>query len=288
MRLSTYWLASCVALFLSASPAWGGLVALESFDYPLGPLASNNGGEGDWTAPWTGIPASTVVSKSMSYASGPITISGGTTAMRYSGGDSFTLASRPFAQHEMANGPLYVSFLLETSTGGGGADDFFAIYPQNSSLAATTADDYGVVLRKQADLVTRFGVRSADGGGQNFGGPNVLNDQTYLVVLKIDYPTTANQLTMFINPESLDEASEIDAIDGGGVGFSNNINRFTFRAALGGGTYFIDELRVGDTFASVLAVPEPGSVSLLVAGLVTIGPLFFARRRGRRPPRNAR
>jgi len=61
-----------------------------------------------------------------------------------------------------------------------------------------------------------------------------------------------------------------------GTDTSSRRSEFNY-ISMGGGRYFADEIRVGTTFGAV-AVPEPGTVTVLLAGLAVAA---AARLRGR-------
>lgn len=101
----------------------------------------------------------------------------------------------------------------------------------------------------------------------------------YQVVLRLDLAT--DQSTLWIDP--LNETStSITATDA--FGFAGTINAFGLRQGTSGsganlgapGNLFLDNLRIGSSFQDVVAVPEPGTLTLAGAFAAC---LWFARRK---------
>lgn len=287
----------CAALLLAfacsgPTAGWAGLIAFDTFDYaPGSDINTANGGSNGtggqmWTGAWTGASGATVETKSLSYASGSVVVNGGNTALQYTGGVNDQFAFRPFtSQNLAANGPVYFSFLLNTPTNGSGNTAFFEVFPGRTGVAPSTADDTGLILRGATGSTSRFGIRSGKSSNQTFGGPaNIANDETHFVVVKFDWTDTANRATMFIDPDSNIELDQLSTSDTGGATFQTALDSLNLRLAVASGTYFIDEIRVGTTFESVVTVPEPRSVTLAVLAAIAL-PMLLLRARAGGPTR---
>lgn len=109
-----------------------------------------------------------------------------------------------------------------------------------------------------------------------FGQDLSLNTD-YLVVARLDLAT--DQSTLWLNPLAESDPS-VTATDT--IGYAaGQINAFALRQGTSGSTgapgdIFLDDLRVGTSFESVIAVPEPSTYALLALGLTAF---CFLRRR---------
>ena len=187
------------------------LIAYEGFDYSTGNLDGKNGGAGDWTGSWANLGGTVnVVNESMSYANGNVSVDGGTTALQHIGNNT-PFASRAFEATSIDGQPLYFSMLIATSQ-----SNFLEVYASNDKGTPTsTLDDYGMVLRPNSGTgTTQFGVRSGNGGSQNFvtdvdvattASPNL---DVHLAVIKweTEYRSATDDwlstVSIFIDPDS--------------------------------------------------------------------------------------
>ena len=95
-------------------------------------------------------------------------------------------------------------------------------------------------------------------------------DTTYLIVTRLDLATDSS--TLWINPLSVGDQS-VTANDT--IAFSGVINAFALRQGTSGssgnvgapGDIYLDDLRIGESFLSV--IPEPSSFALLGLGVAT-------------------
>ena len=134
-----------------------------------------------------------------------------------------------------------------------------------------------------------LGVQSGTGNapGTEFGDAFDAGPAIHLYVLKIEFNAGANgtdeKITVWVNPDlSLNESGNTAALseyEAEAFANSSDISRFVFYSyGLGNLDIYYDELRLGDTWASVtptLAVPTPAA---LPAGLVLLAGIVARRR----------
>jgi hypothetical protein len=121
----------------------------------------------------------------------------------------------------------------------------------------------------------RLGIGNSTTSDANSGqiATDLSLNTTYQVAIR--YNVGTGQSTIWLNP-TLETDPSVTASDTPGT---INISTFAFRQSLasgdGMGTLFVDDLRVGTTFAE--AVPEPSTWALV--GLGAIATLLWRRRR---------
>lgn len=237
-----------LAFALTASPvAHGALIASEGFDYPDGTLAGNNGGTGDWGGAWAG----------------GSTVSDGRNL-------SGTAANRPIDTTFVGSPtvPLYFSALF-TKTG---TDTTWATWLQLSNNSTARDNDVRIGIADGG-----FSARIEDAASNtetngDFG--TYTNGTTVMVVGKVDFNVSGNndQLTVWVDPTGFETSSNTNTIGGQDIGWVTPTFALTETLALSGGDGFIDDIRIGSTWASV--IPEPSTA--LLGGL---GMLCLLRRR---------
>jgi len=230
-------------------------------DYASGSQLEDNSGVGlaggtGWTEAWNVADnrraAVTVVGGGLSYAAGQIAIDGGDRALRYvaTEGGVQQIASRAIP---VQSGTVYLSFLYNNTVDlapGSSADDFIQLGFGDSPL--------GNPLASAIDQSV-FKARSGTQGSGTVDSAIVSTPgQTFFLVLKAEKDGSGNynDVTLYVNPTSLDEASETPAV------FVNNVASGLSEAAYlvlrkafndAGDTYLLDELRVGETYRAVVS-----------------------------------
>lgn len=286
MRLASA-IAVCLGLLFVPSPAAdAGLIATESFEgYAAGAgLDGQSGGGGAWTGPWSSKENATVVSGGLSYANGAVIV----------GGSGLALQATFDPQEDITDGlyvrgipdsadTVYMSLLFsdtvndeeDAATGElvDGSDDFI-----QWGLDDGTANPKTSIMRRN----TTFQVRSTTSAGNSgdSGIKSVVGD-VFLLVYKAEKTAGGNydNVSLYVNPDSLTEPAVADAVssvDSGMASVANFVARSAFHEP--GDTFVIDEISIGTAWSDVV-VPEPSTVTLLVAGL--FGLLSLGRRRRR-------
>lgn len=257
------------------------LIAEDGFEsYSIGNLEDGDGvvpagGSGNWNGTWdvlnTDRSAVQVVSRSMMYSNGSVTVNGGARALRLTPSNDASSAiyvSRLF-QSQGSSGPVYLSFLLENPTVENPTDDFFQVGLDSSVVNPRTSTG---IADNSSDAPRLFARTTTSSSTTTFGASNIDASTIYLVVMKIsDGPTTGSNFDLvevFVNPSSTVEGAPSFARSGSsGI---NSVAALIFRTARheGGDSYYVDQIRIASTFEQAV-IPEPASFGLLAgAGLL--------------------
>lgn len=298
-RLGARGLLAVVVITSAATGARGALIAADGFEtYAVGSqLGSANGGynwSGAWRTDATYGATATVQSKSLVYSNGSVYVSGGSQAVRIANvttNGQIQLAGRNFASQ---TGTVYFSFLFLADptttpvTADGASDGDYSQFGLDNSAtgipnprvsvghnSTTSVNDHSFFARvgTSAGNSTFWnqGTHFVDGQG---------NPTPYFVVAKVSKVSNANynRVDMFINPSTTTEPGSPSAfyykstVNSGMADVSEFCVRLSFLESTD--RYYVDEVAVGDSFASV--VPEPATLALAGLGL---GGMLLKRRR---------
>tara|TARA_B100000683_G_scaffold270898_2_gene310774 strand:+ start:1118 stop:1840 length:723 start_codon:yes stop_codon:yes gene_type:complete len=217
----------------------------ESATVAEGAISSGEGFAGSWKLMAEGKTDLTVVEKSLTYEAGDIKVDGGSRALQYVASED---KIRVLATRELPvqTDTTYLSFLVQPSNSQDG-NDFFQF---GFDAGKSSSPNASVVM--QGKFYPRS--NTALGGAPSIG--SVKQDQTYLVVLKVEHAenhANYNQVTVFVNPTSLDESANKPAVQKRNSGVSE-IKRLLIRKAFTekSDTFTIDAIRIGKSFESVL------------------------------------
>jgi hypothetical protein len=269
---------------LLCGPALASVIATDGFeDYAAGDPLENgagvglNGGTG-WTGAWNVNNSYRVelniIDGGLFYSGGIVKVNGGDLALELDAANAsiVEIAGRPFpAQTDT----IYLSFLYSNmvDVGPGSGDDFLQLGFDSS---------YANPRVSAMDRNTTFQARLTTSSGNSFDSHMTsVAGETYFLVLRADKvggSANYNQVALYVNPTSYEEALNSPAVTGGplnsGLGTATwAMIRRAFQES--GDTYVIDEFQISTTFADALHAPEPASLLLLLAG----GALLRRRRR---------
>lgn len=276
-RLSAAFLAVLITCLLPASPLRASLLFEDEFDYPTGALETNS----SWTNQGS---STTVLSTGLTY--GNLLTSGG-SADATGGSLNHRL---DITDIDFANRSTWLSFLYQPDTAS----------QQNNGLylrgtPTTSAGDYLWLLGFPDDS-DQYGIKrflpSPPGGSTaaRTGASITSGGTTAMLVAHFDFTQSATEglITFYLNPDqaslglgSAPTGSQY-TVTLGNLSTTATDEQPTFVLseleidALAGGGIF-DEIRIGDSWADVSPIPEPGSVALLL-GLSGMG-LAWRRRR---------
>ena len=269
----THSLLAIAALALScATPANAALIAYASFDdLTPGTINGQAGGTG-FTGNWTGVAGQTVVTSSLSYSSGAITVSGGSQAVQ------LTLSSDNLFYRSLSStytdDVIYMSMLVRQDAGASTDGDTAQVWLDGVTTGnhvTTAAPALGLNgAAGAAALQARVGSISTASSG-TYAGSN-----TYFLVGLFEKTVSGSanpytKATFWLNPGStLDPASATGAT---GTGLLSSFSTLGLRTnsvnqTAPADTILVDEIRVGTTFADV--IPEPSAALLGGLGLLAL------------------
>lgn len=285
-------------LLAAALPASAQLIAYEGFDYAAGTdnIPGLNGGTGFAAAWGTGAGTESVLASSMAYTDGLGNILQTTGGSGYfTGTPAATSMSRSLSAARGDGTTTWISFVAQRF----GPDAYWAASVQfrSGDTGGTTEKiTVGEISENNATLGADaannwwglFNQAGAGGSAANTADGYLVTNLTF-VLLRVDNGVGAtDSVRMWLNPnlnvapDDLSASVTLSGLDltfdririfsrNGGSGFAN--------AELG-----VDELRLGETFADVsafTAVPEPSTYAALL-GAATLGFVAYRRRRARR------
>ncbi len=276
---------------MSASSASAALIASESFETYSTETGSNGlagkGGVGNgWTGDWSAVPGVTVVDingvgqPTLSYVGTEFTVNGGTKAAQIASGNENHLMSRAFAAQ---SDTVYMSMLLKQTVGvDPSSQTDFIQFGLTDTTAVPNIDQSGTFNTGNATNNNRFAARLiAEGADVSTvqTGTNIVEGQAYFLVLRLSKSSSAtyNHLDFAINPNNLTESSNTFFSPANKALTASEITTFIGRLARmdAGDTILVDEIRIGSDWTSVVAVPEPGSLSMAAIA----GASLLSRRR---------
>lgn len=257
-----------LGFLLSTSRGLAQLIAYDGFSYTTGAggLYGSNGGTG-WASAWTGFPTSssfnTVNSGSMSYTDAQSTsltttgnsveiVSGSTTAPSYTRALSSALTPS-------TGSSVWLSFL---GAGTGGSTMGLTLFNGSTQLLqlgnSGTNNAWGIRQLSGGSAFSSSGVAMSSSVG-TLGS-------TYLVVVKISFQDGADKVEMFLNPT----LGTTDPTSSTSLGYASqqlvditSLSQIGFGVGTASQKLDFDELRIGTTYADVVAVPEPKALALI-------------------------
>ncbi|WP_252850838.1 PEP-CTERM sorting domain-containing protein [Aeoliella straminimaris] len=238
-------------------------MAYEGFDYSTdASLASQSGGGSfGFSQPWTlgglDLPQHVIGSSSLSHPVAALATSGNHAVVRNVSPSGFTTARRTLGQQLGAAGSQrYLSLLLrpEGQLGAGDSGGYFGLELVSS----------GTALFVGKPSINEYVLEDIGGTEQYSSGVAAITNEPVLLVLRADFETGNDSFRLYVNPlPGQSEPLVPDAMKADSdVGIVAQIGLFST------GTFSFDEIRIGESFADVTPVPEPGSLMLLCFALV--------------------
>ena len=261
------------------------LIAFDSFeDYSTGNIHGQAGGTG-WNGAWAvqnisggGSGSATVSATSITYNHGGTTLGGGNSLQLLAASNG--TRRDVFSTVNTGGSDFYVSYIFQFS------GTVFTGLQALDSNPDINNDSIGLVNTNGS-----VGARVDNGTGSSAAGL-VVQNTTYFMVVQYTGWTEANPaystVNLWINPNTgAQSGSSISAtytdstpLDGhGSTGFLGIYFRTLIDSSPTVESVLIDDMRVGNTWASVTAIPEPGSASLAAAGFAALFTLAGRRRR---------
>jgi hypothetical protein len=230
-----------MSLLLGATLSKADLLIHDSFNYPTGDLAGNDGG--GWTGAWAGTNPVVVTTPGLSYSdtTGNTLVTGGSALNTGDGGTATTISSRETGDH---NGEKWISVLIQPQNS---TADFFGVSFYDNGLANPDAR-FAIEHSGSKDLrLTRRG-----GGVIHSASYATTLGKTVLAVIHLvpdggGGDPALDRVDVFFNP-ALDYEPGLPhaslTIDG------LQFDRVRV-AGQNGRACLVDELRVGSSFADV-------------------------------------
>jgi len=251
------------ALILQSAHAIVTLPFNDSFGYSQGNLFTV--GAGVWNAGGSAGPEITVSnSVALTAPAGFAPASGNGVKWSPDG----TARRNMFQFASVSSGALYASFLLDVQTN---SSTKLLAYFENTT-SSITSPQLGLFLGN-----------GTIGVGKSTTSPGFSTSlslaTTHLVVIRYTFSANA-QVDIWVDPSSSDYAAVSAPTPTGGTSGTGNsaLQYFAINSPSGTGpSAFLDEVRVGTTWADVTPVPEPATLTLV--GLALIGGAVIARRR---------
>ncbi|MGI5868900.1 MAG: chitobiase/beta-hexosaminidase C-terminal domain-containing protein [Kiritimatiellia bacterium] len=243
--------AAAFALLALATSTHAAVIACDDFeDATLGSLDGQTNGTGFAAGYALASGANVVVTNhSLGYASGEISLDGGTNCLLMGHPNTSYAFTREIGAQ---NGDtLYLGFLFNTTTAEGTDDDFISL-GFNNAVGETTA---GVVHRRNTGSSGHyFGIRY--GTKESKVDLSTEMGRTYFVVFRLRKTVPGagsnfDELALFVDPSTTDEPEPLLVVSNSRWPAATHL---AGRIALAepGDTYFLDNIAIGTTYAEVV------------------------------------
>ncbi len=268
-----FWLISTVVVLLFSRVSKADLVVYEGFQRGSSgqDLLLAGGGIG-FSSVWETGGFNAALNDNFDIASGSLTYGG----MPNAGGHATTSFTnsiaglrRTLTQSIGPSQTFFLSVLLrpEGTIGQGPFGGFFGLY-----LDSTNGDENDLFLGKPGNA-NQFTLENRGGVGASISNVSAISGQTSFLVLKGELQAGNDIFTLWVDrPLGSAEPVDFDARK-----TDLDLNSFDALVLYSTGAFSIDEIRIGQSFADVTAVPEPGS--FLLAAASWSGFMIVVRRR---------
>jgi hypothetical protein len=260
------------------------LIAYDGFEtYTSDAVLNTNAGGSGWATAWSSVNSVKVVAPSspITYASGAVTINGGTRAAEVAdpdGNNGVALDNAASRSFTAQTGTVYFSFLFRVENGAG-ADDFIQ-FSLNNDTSITNSGSIGDLSNVSGTNAFAARIGGNSGGSSVNSTTSATGGTTFFLVGKISKTSGGNYnlMELFVNPTTLTESGVV-ATQSADSGIAA-ISYFTLRISNLETTdqYRFDELRIGTTWADVVPVPEPSACAAVAGGLVLMAAALRRRR----------
>ncbi|MGL4398898.1 MAG: PEP-CTERM sorting domain-containing protein [Luteolibacter sp.] len=274
MKTKTVYSVALLHLAL-CSAASAALTVYDGFDYGAvsgGDLTGRNGGSGFSGAYTAGTNSTIYTTTGLTY-----------TGLQTTGGASqtadgvlpvvTTINFRGFTA--ISSGDTWVSFLARRSATAG-ATTFAGLSFYNSTGIATGDAEFTISSAGTGGTWRLFDNNNGGATTAVSTGITIAADTTYLLVAKIAWGAGVSgteTVSLFVNPTL--GSTPVTALASRDINMASNIDKVRI-AGTNAVDYTFDEIRIGDSFASVTPVPEASTSTVLLLGLTS---LAFRRRR---------
>lgn len=260
------------ALILAATHAHAASLVYEGFDdtSPGVPLLGSSGGSG-FASPWSPGGFNASIFTNYTVASGSLSFAGLQTSGNHvttSAQNAISGLTRNLTTPLGTPGTtVYLSVLFrpEGVVGQGAFGGFFGLYLNASTTTPVLSQD---LFLGKPGISNLYDIEDRGGINRQFSGVTATAGRTDLLVLRMDFTSGIDRFTLYVNPN----------VDGpeptiGTVKQDSNVGIIPAVTLYSTGAYSIDEIRIGTTYADVVAVvPEPhGWVMAGTAALVGLG-----------------
>ena len=254
IRLSTAATFAGAAVFVfSATAAKAAILASDSFDYALGPIAGLNGGTG-FSGAYTGV--GSVTAPGQTYPG--LTNAGNTFTTNGSDQGAFRNFTTPIGTD---SGTVFVRFLGSNTTVGDpnyAGFSFFTGASEELFLGKTfNAPNYGFEVTG-----VPFSATTGPGG--------TISATSSLLVYRLTFGPTTDTIDFFYNPGSTLGTPDATFTTADNTPFPATFTGIRLQSGNNAATFDYDEIVIGTQAADVL-IPEPsvlGLVGIVAAGLV--------------------
>jgi hypothetical protein len=262
--LSVFTVSMAMTNFNSNVPA--ALIAFDSFDYEAGTdnLNAKNGGSG-FTAGWSGTAGvQEVRAPGSTY---PNLFTAGNKAFISASNQNSRILSA--GNIGTADATVWISFIGQRV----GANNvrFFGLSFYEGDVN-TSANERFTIGENSNNVNDQWGVHFTSAGTPRLDAAGTSVNTESLLLARINYHSAANDdIYLWVNPDlSLGEPA-LGTANVSSVGLQNvAFDRISIRGGtLNGGNIGeanFDEVRIGDTFADLLSIPEPASLLLMICG----------------------
>lgn len=238
-------------------------IAYEGFDYDTGTLAGQDGGDG-FSGAWGPVSAAgTINVVAPGLEAGDLPTTGNAVYLNPTSGTTTSLRSLTDAFG--ADGTTtYISFVAHQEVG----NRFFGLALFNNGaerllIGSSSNPNWGITTP------------SGLGGHTAFSSTGKIADDPVLLVLRIDSVVGNDTLRLYVLPEPTENepVSASATMTAHNLGSINQLRLGAGFADAGNPTSkgSIDEIRIATTWEDALAIPEPASLGLLLAGGLLMG-----------------